>query len=126
MEQVEEDRFQEIDCYVGQVIARIRKEQRLSRKILSNLLHISPTQLHKYELGINRISPGKLYILAEFLKVPVWEFFPLQLQFPPSERQSEELHRAFQRLPDPYTKTRVVELVQCMAYGPKAQATGTG
>ena len=117
----ESDQFQEIDRHVGRCIRFARKERKISPKEVASLLKVSLTQLTKYETGENRISPGRLLILAEFLETPIWEFFPLQARPVSSEDLLTRLQQAFNSLPDAYAKSQVVELVQYMAYGPKQE-----
>ena len=42
---------------------------------LGHHLGLTFSQVQKYEKGTNRIGAGRLYLLAEFLKVPVEYFF---------------------------------------------------
>ena len=47
----------------------------LHQQDLAMAANITVQQIQKYELGKNKLSSSKLYILAKFLKVPVNYFF---------------------------------------------------
>jgi transcriptional regulator with XRE-family HTH domain len=42
---------------------------------MANMIGVTYQQAHKYERGINRISAGRLYEIAQVLGVPVSFFF---------------------------------------------------
>ncbi len=117
------NRIQEIDAHVAAVIAQERRKRRLSRQQLANVLGVSSAQMQKYEDGTNRISPGRLYILAELMKMEVWEFFPVDPSLQGGEAL-QELQAAFIRLPDDHTRSQLLELVKCMAYRPRKAVCG--
>jgi len=47
----------------------------LSQQQMADLIGVTYQQAHKYERGINRISAGRLYEIAQVLGVPVGYFF---------------------------------------------------
>lgn len=47
----------------------------LSQQQMADLIGVTYQQAHKYERGINRISAGRLYEIAQVLGVPVSYFF---------------------------------------------------
>lgn len=64
-----------IDRHVG---ARIRERRLLlgmSQQQLAEAIGVTYQQAHKYERGLNRISAGRLYGIAQVLGVPVSWFF---------------------------------------------------
>jgi transcriptional regulator with XRE-family HTH domain len=64
-----------IDRHVG---ARIRERRLLlgmSQQQLAETIGVTYQQAHKYERGLNRISAGRLYGIAQVLGVPVSWFF---------------------------------------------------
>lgn len=63
------------DDHVGKRLRRRRKELGLTQQELAATLRISYQQIQKYETGGNRISAGKLYILAKALNVDVNFFY---------------------------------------------------
>ena len=47
----------------------------LTQQQLADLIGVTYQQAHKYERGINRISAGRLYEIAQVLSVPIGYFF---------------------------------------------------
>ncbi len=68
-------RAQEADRYVAARIRERRIELGLTQQEMAELIGVTYQQAHKYERGINRVSAGRLYDIAQTLKVPVGYFF---------------------------------------------------
>lgn len=68
-------RAKEIDAHVGQQMRQRREALGVSQGRLASHLGLTFSQVQKYEKGANRIGAGRLYLLAEFLDVPVQYFF---------------------------------------------------
>src|SRR6187399_320194 len=68
-------RTQDIDRYVGARIRERRIMLGLTQQQLADLIGVTYQQAHKYERGINRVSAGRLYEMAQVLSVPVNYFF---------------------------------------------------
>lgn len=64
-----------IDSHVSKRLRTRRIMLGLSQKTLAEAVDVSIQQIQKYEKSTNRISSGKLYSLANLLKVPVSYFF---------------------------------------------------
>lgn len=64
-----------VDTHVGQRLKTLRILRGLTQTDLAKPLNISFQQVQKYELGRNRISASKLYMIAGKLDVPVAYFF---------------------------------------------------
>lgn len=64
-----------MDGHVGRRIWLRRRELGLSRRKLGDIIGVGLKQVNKYELGVNRVSAGRLYEIAGALKVPVGYFF---------------------------------------------------
>lgn len=64
-----------IDRHVGSRIWQRRRELGLSRRKLGDMIGVGLKQVNKYELGINRVSAGRLYEIAGALDVSVEYFF---------------------------------------------------
>ncbi|MGF1605687.1 MAG: helix-turn-helix domain-containing protein [Rhodothalassiaceae bacterium] len=64
-----------VDLYVGQRLRTRRNALGLTQQELAGTLKISYQQIQKYETGGNRISAGKLFVLARALDMPVNYFF---------------------------------------------------
>ncbi|MGB3626842.1 MAG: helix-turn-helix transcriptional regulator [Henriciella sp.] len=65
----------EVDTIVGERIRRRRILSGLTQDQLGEALGVSYQQIQKYETGANRVSAGRLYLLAERLDIsPGWFF----------------------------------------------------
>jgi transcriptional regulator with XRE-family HTH domain len=64
-----------IDQHVGKKLRENRRLLNMSQQDVSELLGISYQQIQKYESGVNRISAGRLYILARIMQIPVQKFY---------------------------------------------------
>ena len=58
-----------VDKHVGARIRERRREQQISQQEMSEILGVSYQQLQKYENGSNRVSAGRLFLIAHLLKV---------------------------------------------------------
>lgn len=65
-----------IDLHVGQIIRQIRRSRGLTQTQLGEVVGLAFQQVQKYERGINRVSAGMLYEIANALDVPIEQFFP--------------------------------------------------
>lgn len=63
------------DRHVGKRIRERRIMLGLSQQQMAEMIGVTYQQTHKYERGINRISAGRLYEIAQVLRVPVGYFF---------------------------------------------------
>lgn len=68
-------RATDTDRHVGIRIRERRVMLGLSQQQMAELIGVTYQQAHKYERGINRISAGRLYEIAQVLRVPVGYFF---------------------------------------------------
>ena len=64
-----------IETLVGEQIRRRRIELGMRQDQLALALGVTFQQIHKYERGINRVSAGNLWLMAEVLEVPITYFF---------------------------------------------------
>ncbi len=69
------NRATETDRYVGGRIRERRIMLGLSQQQMADMIGVTYQQTHKYERGINRISAGRLYEVAQVLRVPLGYFF---------------------------------------------------
>ena len=63
------------DRHVGARIRECRLMLGLSQQQLARLIGVTYQQAHKYERGLNRISAGRLFEIAQVLHVPISWFF---------------------------------------------------
>jgi transcriptional regulator with XRE-family HTH domain len=64
-----------VDRHVGARIRERRLMLGMSQQQLAAAIGVTYQQAHKYERGLNRISAGRLYGIAQVLGVPVSWFF---------------------------------------------------
>jgi|SRR5882672_5693361 transcriptional regulator with XRE-family HTH domain len=117
-------RINETDLIVGRRIRLRRLERHVSQTQLANALGLTFQQVQKYEKGVNRISAGRLEIVARFLDVPITFFFaPVdgdrkespttlnQLQ----DRRSVRLLQAFSKIKDKKMQAALLRVAELMA-----------
>jgi transcriptional regulator with XRE-family HTH domain len=64
-----------VDHHVGARIRERRTTLGLSQQQLARMIGVTYQQAHKYERGLNRISAGRLFEIAQVLDVPISFFF---------------------------------------------------
>ncbi|NQY13187.1 MAG: helix-turn-helix transcriptional regulator [Henriciella sp.] len=112
----------EVDRLVGDRIRRRRILMGLTQDQLGDSLGISYQQIQKYETGANRVSAGRLYLIATRLDVsPGWFFDPVKSDASSddfdelgSSRLLMEFVRSFARIKDERLKSVLVSLVRAM------------
>ncbi len=124
----------EVDRLVGDRIRRRRILMGLTQDQLGESLGISYQQIQKYETGANRVSAGRLYLIAARLDVsPGWFFDPVKSDASSedfdelgSSRLLMEFVRSFARIKDERLKTVLVSLVRAMTDEDETEAHSTG
>ena len=137
------DKPNPIDVHVGQRLRLRRTLLGMSQERLGQLLGLTFQQVQKYERGVNRIGSSRLYELGQILHVPVSFFFddmpeggaagapatmapglaedPVGFAFdqdpdlPLDKRETLELVRAYNRIPDAAIRKRLFELTKALA-----------
>ncbi len=107
-----------VDKSVGAEIHNLRIIKGLSRTQLANKIGITQQQLNKNESGINRLSIGRLILIAEALDKPV-SYFLNDIGIPISthnqaDRMHMELNRNYAKL-KPAVKISVGNHVRTLA-----------
>ena len=64
----------QITNHTGNTLISLRKERCLELKNISTELEVSIQQYRKYELGINRISLGRLLLILNYLEYDIHKF----------------------------------------------------
>lgn len=64
-----------IDKFIGNKIHELRIALGLSRQQLSTQINVTHQQLQKYEKGTNRVSAGRLAVVANYMNKPVSYFY---------------------------------------------------
>ena len=109
-----------IDDHVGARIRERRIMLGLTQQQLAEMIGVTYQQAHKYERGINRVSAGRLYEMAQVLSVPVGYFFEgLQGEaaraVSPRERMCLELARNFAQIPNERHQEALSQLARVQA-----------
>jgi transcriptional regulator with XRE-family HTH domain len=79
------------DRHVGSRIRERRVMLGFSQQQLAELIGVTYQQAHKYEHGLNRISAGRLYEIAQALRVPIsWFYEGLDSPALPTEMSARE------------------------------------
>jgi transcriptional regulator with XRE-family HTH domain len=113
-------RTQDIDRYVGARIRERRIMLGLTQQQLADLIGVTYQQAHKYERGINRVSAGRLFEVAQVLSVPVNYFFDgldeeNDRAISPRERMCLELARNFAQIPNERHQDALSQLARVLA-----------
>jgi transcriptional regulator with XRE-family HTH domain len=113
-------RTQDIDRHVGARVRERRIMLGLTQQQLADLIGVTYQQAHKYERGINRVSAGRLYEIAQVLSVPVGYFFDgLQEEstraVSPRERMCLELARNFAQIQNERHQEALSQLARVLA-----------
>jgi transcriptional regulator with XRE-family HTH domain len=113
-------RTQDIDRHVGARVRERRIMLGLTQQQLADLIGVTYQQAHKYERGINRVSAGRLYEIAQVLSVPVGYFFEgldghSTRSVSPRERMCLELARNFAQIPNERHQEALSQLARVLA-----------
>ncbi len=109
------------DRHVGARIRERRIMLGLSQQQLAHLIGVTYQQAHKYERGLNRISAGRLYEIAQVLSVPVsWFFEGLSKEMRPIEltqrqRMCLELARNFAAIDNEKHQEALSQMARALA-----------
>ena len=109
-----------IDDYVGARVRERRIMLGLTQQQLAEMIGVTYQQAHKYERGINRVSAGRLYEIAQVLSVPIGYFFEgLDGQgtrpVSPRERMCLELARNFAQITNERHQEALSQLARVLA-----------
>ncbi len=69
------EKIDQIDKFIGNKIHELRLALGLSRQQLGTKIDVTHQQLQKYEKGTNRVSAGRLAVIANYLDKPVSYFY---------------------------------------------------
>ncbi len=124
-------RTQDIDRHVGGRVRERRIMLGLTQQQLADLIGVTYQQAHKYERGINRVSAGRLFEIAQVLGVPVSFFFDgLSVAVEPQEvsprqRMCLELARNFAMIDNEKHQEALSQMARALAaQSQAAQAAG--
>jgi len=109
------------DRHVGARIRERRIMLGLSQQQLAQMIGVTYQQAHKYERGLNRISAGRLYEIAQVLSVPVsWFFEGLasdgpSIEMTPRQRMCLELARNFAAIDNEKHQEALSQMARALA-----------
>ena len=114
------NRANDTDRHVGVRIRERRVMLGLSQQQMADLIGVTYQQAHKYERGINRISAGRLYEIAQVLGVPIGYFFEgLETQRSPDlsarQRMCLELARNFTSIQNEKHQEALSQMARALA-----------
>jgi len=111
--EMSDEQSRALQVALGQRIASIRRERRLSQAELSEILKIDPTSLSRVETGRRTLSLKRLLRLGQVLGVSLSELVDVELPTPEVSRDPGEiaLLAAWRRLSPP-KRELAVRLVQ--------------
>jgi len=114
------NRAGDADRHVGQRIRERRVMLGLSQQQMADMIGVTYQQAHKYERGINRISAGRLFEIAQVLGVPVSFFFEgLEQNAQPEgngrQRMCLELARNFSLIRNERHQEAISQLARALA-----------
>lgn len=117
-------RATDTDRFVGSRIRERRIMLGLSQQQMAEMIGVTYQQTHKYERGINRISAGRLFEIAQVLKVPVNYFFDgldgeagAENELPVRQRMCLELARNFALIGNERHQEALSQMARALAEG---------
>ena len=119
------------DRHVGARIRERRVMMGLSQQQLARMVGVTYQQAHKYERGLNRISAGRLFEIAQVLGVPVSYFFEglrtdtASPDLSPRQRMCLELARNFAMIDNEKHQEALSQMARALAAQSQA-ANGGG
>jgi transcriptional regulator with XRE-family HTH domain len=69
-----------VDDYIGVQIRKRRIALNMSLATLAQRIGVTPQQIHKYEIGEDRVSAARLFELCDVLKVSLASMFRRKLK----------------------------------------------
>ena len=117
-----------IDKLIGAKIQELRLASGLSRQQLGEKIEVTHQQLQKYEKGTNRVSAGRLAVIAKHLNKPISYFYeevgivssndntPEEtVDFSQNQRMCIEVSRNFMKIKNSQHKDAVSSLLKSLA-----------
>ena len=100
-----------VDIHIGKKLKMIRTMSGMTQDQLGELVGVTFQQIQKYEKGLNRVSAGRLYELAQVFGKPVSSFFSDYI--PDKSYQNFELRREQDHFTSDEVKNReIISLVK--------------
>ena len=119
------EHIEQIDRHIGVKIQELRLAHGMSRQDLGGHIEVTHQQLQKYEMGINRVSAGRLALIAQCLGTSVSTFYEgldsklssvkSDIDLNQNQRMCIEVSRNFLRIKNPDHKDAINSLVRILA-----------
>ena len=127
------EHIEQIDRHIGAKIQELRLAHGMSRQDLGEHIEVTHQQLQKYEMGINRVSAGRLALIAQCLDTSVGTFYEgldsklssikSDIDLNQNQRMCIEVSRNFMRIKNPDHKDAINSLVRILAKSELNEAT---
>jgi transcriptional regulator with XRE-family HTH domain len=110
-----------IDTHIGKKMYELRIARGLSRQELGDKIGVTHQQCQKYEKGSNRISAGRLVLIAKVLGKPVDFFYSDLTDEAPQQEKIEnqrlciEVSRNFMKIKNSVYQDAVSSLIKTLA-----------
>lgn len=113
------------DREIGRKIRTLRLERKMTQKQLANAVGVTFQMVRNYERAFNRIGAGRLWRIAEALKVSPLHFFPVEHEAnsarPPlkllANKEALRLLKAFARISDADVRRSIVVVAEHLSPG---------
>ncbi len=107
----------DIDKNIGSIIKTRRTQLGYSQEALANIIGVTFQQVQKYEKGSNSLNAARLLQMAKALKMSVSAFFADSeiVAGEASNRESLELVKSFNNIPDYLTRKKLSDLARAIA-----------
>lgn len=119
------EHIEQIDRHIGAKIQELRLAHGMSRQDLGERIEVTHQQLQKYEIGTNRVSAGRLALIAKYLGTSVSTFYEgldsalnaaaSDINPNQNQRMCIEVSRNFMRIKNPDHKDAINSLVRILA-----------
>lgn len=126
------EHIEQIDRFIGAKIQELRLAHGMSRQELGDKIEVTHQQLQKYEIGVNRVSAGRLAIIAKYLGTSVSTFYEgleeklniieQEVDFTQSQRMCIEVSRNFMRIKNQEHKDAINSLIRILAKSELAES----
>lgn len=110
-----------VDVHVGTRIRHRRQTVGMTQQALAHVLGVSYQQVQKYEAGANRVSAGRLYVVAMALGTELAYFFKDMDTKEDRDREERQMQRDIlnlahdlQAIPDWQTRRALIQLVRAL------------
>ena len=117
------EHIKQIDKIIGDKIYHLRLGKGLSREELAKVIGVTHQQLQKYERGVNRLSVGRMVLIAKALKKPIAYFYEgineeTEEQTPTQhQRMCMEVSRNFMKIRSAEYQAALNTLIRSLAKG---------